>query len=331
MQVLDENGGFLSQVKHPKANVDVSIARWLATYTKVQKPSDRRAPRNATQETYRHALRSFQQFLLDTGTGWDDVTASIIEGWLASLDLAAKSKLAYVGALRSFFKFACRPGECFEHISNPCDHLNIKHIYNSARSNVNHTKALDPGTLNRLLKASKDESVQDYLIVSLLSVLGLRVSELCRLRQKDLKGSSQGCYIQVEGKNGQRELAVPEQLCYLMYQTQESLQIEIYDHDIGELPLISRLNNQFHTRQSIQRVLNRLSRRIGITPYIRPHQLRATSITRAVQANPEALRLIQKRAGHSNLETTQGYITVANETAAERELGQNLADDLLPT
>lgn len=146
---------------------------------------------------------------------------------------------------------------------------------------------------------------RDRAILTLIYSAGLRVSEVCSLKVKDIHRSEQR--ILISGKGG-RERYVP-----LDPTVDEAIQ-EYLQSRTSEIPelFVSKKGGAL-TPRAIQFMVKKYAQKAQIDKNVTPHKLRHTCATHLLQEGAHLVS-IQKLLGHKSLTTTQIYlhITIAD-------------------
>ena len=207
-----------------------------------------------------------------------------------------------ISALRSFYKFLIQTraaeSDPFELVSLPKMKKDLPICLNEGQ-----TAALlqIPWTLERAGKIDRFRALRDALALELLYGAGLRISELCALKWRDI--DSRRNVATVLGKGGKtRFCPYGESAGRLLAAWRESgnsprePDAEILRTAKGA-PLYPRL---------VQRELKIYLQFAGLPLSITPHKLRHGFATHLVNADAD-LRTVQEMLGHSSLSTTQIY------------------------
>lgn len=156
-------------------------------------------------------------------------------------------------------------------------------------------------------------ATRDIAVLELLFATGVRVAELCNLREVDvdfIKGS-----IRVIGK-GNRERIIP--VCShdsidAVRKYYDAFKTEI---SRGKYFFVNRRNSRL-SEQSVRLMIDKYSRAIEIN-HITPHMFRHSIATLLLERGVD-IRYIQILLGHSSIITTQIYVQV-NEEAQRKVL-----------
>ena len=164
-------------------------------------------------------------------------------------------------------------------------------------------KFLSPEDVRKLINATED--IRDRLIVSLLYTTGIRVSELIKIRKEDIDLSKNS--LKVFGKGSK------ERIVFFNNYTKKLLKEYLDKYKFGDRDYIfpGRGSETIHY-VTVERVLNRLKRKAGLSKKVTPHILRHSFATYALSQGMD-IREIQELLGHASLRTTQVYTHVTRE------------------
>jgi site-specific recombinase XerD len=142
---------------------------------------------------------------------------------------------------------------------------------------------------------------RDQVILTLIYSTGLRVSEICALKVRDINFKENR--ILISGKGG-RERYVP-----LDAIVEESLKeyVEVRNSGIAEL-FVSKKGGAL-TPRAIQYMVKKYAKEANIDKEVTPHKLRHTCATHLLQEGAHLVS-IQKLLGHKSLNTTQIYLHI---------------------
>lgn len=156
--------------------------------------------------------------------------------------------------------------------------------------------------LSMLQEADRDDRhLIDAVVAVTLYCAGLRVSELCSLKDRDVRLDAG--QIRVQGKGGKERL-VP--IAPALRPWLESYQRKIRSQKpAGGAFFVNRLGRALN-RQYVFRLIRRLSLEHQLPPTTSPHTLRHSFATSLLKDGAD-LRVIQELLGHSDISTTQIY------------------------
>ena len=160
----------------------------------------------------------------------------------------------------------------------------------------------------RALLAAPDitqpEGIRDRAILGLLYASGLRVSEICDLRLKQL--SLDTGRINIIGKGNK------ERIGFVGREAVEWLRAYLSARAAEACPLvfISQKLRRGLTRQWVWQMVGRYARQAQIQKAVTPHTLRHSFATHLLEGGAD-LRVVQELLGHADISTTQIYTHVS--------------------
>ncbi len=166
---------------------------------------------------------------------------------------------------------------------------------------------LSPEEIITLLQAAPTQ--RDKLLLGLMYATGMRVSEVVRVRWRDVD-FDRGLINVWQGKGRtDRQVTLPTCFESLLTALSKGFNAEdfLFPSESG-----TRRNRHLSPRTA-QRVMERAVRIAGIKKHATPHSLRHSFATHSFE-NGCDIRRIQKLLGHTRLETTTIYVKVAQPT-----------------
>lgn len=156
------------------------------------------------------------------------------------------------------------------------------------------------------------ESVRSIAIVELLFATGIRVSELCNIKIKDID-LDEGL-LRVNGKGSkERFIQICNEEALDALRNYYSLFIEKID-PLGYF-FINRLNSRL-SEQSVRNLVKKYANLASVDKHITPHTFRHTFATLLLEEDVD-IKYIQQMLGHSSIMTTQIYTHVNIEKQKE--------------
>ncbi|MBN1645824.1 tyrosine-type recombinase/integrase [Candidatus Woesearchaeota archaeon] len=137
------------------------------------------------------------------------------------------------------------------------------------------------------------------LMIEILYSSGLRVSELCNLKVKDLEIDKRRLWVR-SGKGRKDRMAILSETAI------QSLDSYIKTNMLFLFPG----KNGTITARNVQIAISGAAKRAGISKRVNPHTLRHSFATHLLESGVD-IRIIQDLLGHSNLQTTQIYTQVS--------------------
>ncbi len=148
--------------------------------------------------------------------------------------------------------------------------------------------------------------IRDRLILELLYGTGIRVSELCNIKVKDIDFKNKS--IIVVGKGNKKRIVLYGDYCNEIL----SKYINIRDNKNNIEYLILSNNGVKISPNSVQKILRDIVNKASIKKNITPHVFRHTFATHLLNEGCDILT-VKELLGHSSLDTTQIYTHVSNE------------------
>ncbi len=223
--------------------------------------------------------------------------------------MTRKTQNYYLIALRTFLKFLARRGVT----SLPADNIEL------AKIGERSIDVISKQELVRLMEApNKEENperrARDKAILELLFSTGLRVSELCSLKndldikQDEFSIRGKGGKVRVVFLSDEAKEAIKEYLS-LRKDMSEAMFVPITDESNK-----GKKRNDMHKgldHRTIERIVKRYATLAGITKKVTPHVIRHCFATDLL-SNGADLRSVQMMLGHANISTTQIYTHVTD-------------------
>jgi len=163
---------------------------------------------------------------------------------------------------------------------------------------------LDEEDQDKLVNACQNH--REKLIIYLLLDTGMRLSELANLKKKNIKWQ-QGV-IEVYGKGGIYGKQSKRRTVPLSPKVRTILEIQIAMDDKEDLIIFSP--------RTIQRMVEKVAERAGITNKVTPHVLRHTFSINAIRKGVN-LRALQEALGHDHISTTEIYLNYSGKNIVE--------------
>ena len=176
-------------------------------------------------------------------------------------------------------------------------------------------KTINSSDVQAILKAAYDEQRKanstytktqcnrDVVVLELLFATGMRVSELCSLKNGDVNLSAH--FIRIMGKGAKEriiQLTNDEVVIALTeYQKRDGILDEFF---------LKNRDGQRLSEQSVRQIINKHVKKANLKMHVTPHMFRHTFATLLLEEDVD-IRYIQKILGHSSITTTQIYTHVS--------------------
>ena len=252
---------------------------------------------------YRRDLEDLDRHLAELGKNFLTATTDDFRLYLQSqtrLGKRTRTVSRRLAAIRVMLRFLGGEGQDRSHVLQQLER---------PKREQSLPKVLSRSQVNQLIGAPNPKSMlfdRDVAILELLYASGLRATELCELKLRDLN-LSVGC-VRVLGK-GMKERVVPlgraasEALARYLSDTRPKL-----EKQACERLFLSRTGKPLE-RIALWMLVEKYGRRSGLLKSISPHTLRHCFATHLLGGGAD-LRVVQELLGHSDINTTQIYTHV---------------------
>jgi integrase/recombinase XerD len=219
-----------------------------------------------------------------------DCTLMDIQLWVITLHCSDNSKRVAVGAIKSLFSFAKQLGVVS---------ANLGVLIKSPKAkNRLAERILTEAEVQLLINSTTNE--RDRTIVRLLYFAGLRVSELCGLKWRDLKARGDGGQITVFGKGDKTRTVLVGAGMW-----REINQLKGYaKHDD---PVFVSAKGGHLCRSMVFHIVKNAAHRALIEGNVSPHWLRHSHASHSLDRGAP-IHLLQKTLGHSSVAITEMYL-----------------------
>ncbi|MFN5866530.1 MAG: site-specific tyrosine recombinase XerD [Candidatus Kapaibacterium sp.] len=251
-------------------------------------------------DSYSSDLLRLGEYLCDRSiVEYSGVTPAVLQAFLQLLTevgLSERSRARYTSSLKGFFSFL----HSTRYLpANPAELLEVP------RARRVLPDALTVSQVEALLESvdlNARSGVRDRSILETLYAGGIRVSELCSLRQRDVLWESE--LIRVFGK-GSKERIVPlgnSALQWLArYQREERVHVA---GDRSADVVYLNLRGGGLSRMSVWNIVHKAAQICGFD--VHPHTFRHSFATHLIEGGAD-LRAVQEMLGHADISTTQIY------------------------
>ncbi len=252
---------------------------------------------------YRRDLESVDEYLTRRGKRLPKARADDLRLYLQDQTRSGRSTRTIarrLAAIRSYLRYQVSEGR---------DVVSILQQLERPKPEKSLPKVLSRAQVNQLISAPNPKSTmfwRDVAILELLYASGLRASELCDLKVRDVN-LQVGC-VRALGK-GMKERIVPvgraasEAIEHYLGQCRPNL-----DRQASDRLFLSRTGKPLE-RIALWMLIEKYGRRSGLLKHISPHVLRHCFATHMLGGGAD-LRVVQELLGHSDISTTQIYTHV---------------------
>jgi integrase/recombinase XerD len=261
--------------------------------------------RHESPHTRRNYRRQAERFLGYARRPLASVTVGDLQDYLATLqDQAPATRANATAALKSLFSFAHEIGYIPFNVGRVMKAPSVKNRLAERILNepdVLRMIALEPKLRNRVL-------------LTLLYGAGLRISEACGLRWRDLAGRDRAAQATVFGKGGKTRVILLSANTWRLVQELRSA-AELDD------PLFpSRKGGGVLDPSGIHRIVKAAAARAGLSPEVSAHWLRHAHASHSLERGAP-IHLVQATLGHALVATTGRYLHARPTDSSARYLG----------
>lgn len=236
--------------------------------------------------------RYAQRFFTSVGNKpLKDVTLMDFQLWEMSLKSSDNSKRVAVGAIKSLFSFAKELGV----ISS-----NLGILVKSPKAkNRLAERILSEEEVHQVINNALN--LRDRTIIRLLYFAGLRVSELCALKWRDLKPRKEGGgQITVFGKGDKTRVVLVGAGVWRDIQ-------ELKDNGTKDDPVFVSGKGGHLCRSMVFHIVKNAAKKAKIEGNVSPHWLRHSHASHSLDRGAP-IHLLQKTLGHSSVAITEKYL-----------------------
>jgi site-specific recombinase XerD len=271
---------------------DGMVALWLGTY--------RRSAH--TRRGYEADVQAFRRFVAKP---LRSVTGTDVIGFADSLlDLSPSTQARRLSAVKSLFALLLRQGlvpvNVAAAIQLPAikDTLLERIMEEEAVQNLLWAAEASP-RFGRLSKRTARFTKRNAALLRVLYGTGMRISEACGLRWRDLTGHDVECFLNVFGKGGKTR---PVRLTKSLWDRLQGLRGNAGPDD----PIFQSRENGPLDPSQVHRIMKTAAKNAKLPPEISVHWLRHAHATHSLQRGCP-VHVLQATLGHASLKTTDRY------------------------
>ena len=249
----------------------------------------RRQQSPATRSVYRRDVSRLTTWSDKTLAETDPLDLERFAEMLAGSGLAPISQGRTLAAVRSFFRFAERVGYC----RNVAAGLELPRT-----EPVLSERIIPQEDVRRMIALEPDE--RNRVLLSVLYAAGLRVSEACGLRWRNLQTRGDAGQIVIHGKGGRtRAVLLPSGVWGQLLGLRATTGLDA--------PVFASRSGKPLERSRVTRIVRDASRRAGIIANVSSHWLRHAHASHALDRGAP-IHLVQATLGHRSVATTSRYL-----------------------
>ena len=244
----------------------------------------------STRSAYEADVRSLVAHL---GSSLGSITIGDLQGWFQTLErLKPASRARKLAAIKSLFSYGHRLGYLQFNVAAP---LLLPKVKDQLGERI-----LDEAGIQRMLQL--EPNARNNALLRFMYAEGVRISELCDLCWRDLKGTKAGAVATVFGKGGKtRTLVIQPKL----WRTLSALRGTAGPDD----PVFRSERGGNLDRSAVHRLVKAAAARAGLSEAVSAHWLRHAHASHSLD-HGAPLHVLKDSLGHASLATTTRYVHV---------------------
>lgn len=262
-----------------------------------------------TVKTYIESLKEFTIFLQEHNYSFLNINKDIAnsyKAYLVSKNYEAKTSSLYLSAVRTFYRYLV---EIKAIAANPFSGIKNPKVIKKLPNFLNHSES------ESLLEMDKEKNIFDIrndFIIEFLYATGLRVSELCNIKMKDISFSEKK--IKVMGKGSKERIVFYKAIDDKLWNDYLCVRDKFLNGTPSDYLLVS-ITGKLTTR-SVEKIVKNYALKKNIKSKVTPHTLRHTFATDLLNEGAD-IRSVGELLGHESLSTTQIYTHVTADRLKE--------------
>ncbi len=261
-----------------------------------------------TIESYRRDLKRYIKFLQDKKIksvekiAQEHITSLMV--LLRDMGLSAKSIVRNLSSIRGFHKFLVVEGYSS---FNPTGALEWPRLWRKLPTVLNFEE------MRKLLSQPSTGDplgLRDKAILEFLYATGVRISELIKIKRKDILPEVE--LVRVIGK-GQKERIIPigKEALKSVQKYLVEVRPQIANQFSEDVLFLNRRGRPL-SRMGLWKILRKYVIQTGIKKKVSPHTIRHSFATHLLEGGAD-LRAVQEMLGHADISTTQIYTHINRE------------------
>jgi site-specific recombinase XerD len=246
-----------------------------------------------------HSQRAYRRDVLDFftwcgGKDLDKITLNDLQQFVNALGYQGYKQATItrkMAALKSLFSFAQKTGLIK---INPCIVLKLQ-----TPKNILPERILSQSQVLTMIALTENE--RDRLLIKFLYATGVRVSEACNLKWRDVQSRDNGtAQVNVFGKGSKsRVVLISAEMWRELQQLKGS-------YNLSD-PVFRSLKKGHLDPSQVNRIVKNAAKRAKIEGNVSPHWLRHSHASHCLEKGAP-IQLVQKSLGHSQITTTERYL-----------------------
>ena len=260
--------------------------------------------KHASRHTRRNYARHIARFLAFVRKPLAEVRLGDVQAFAASLEpLAPATRANAIAAVKSLFAFAQEAGYLRFNVGAAVKGPPVK--------NTLAERILAERDVLRMLALETDR--RDSALLTLLYAGGLRISELCGLKWRDLTARDDAGQITVFGKGGKTRVVLVSEATW-------QLLAELRGEAGPDDPVFRSRKGGHLDPSAVHRIVKVAAERAGLSEEVSAHWLRHGHASHSLDRGAP-IHLVQATLGHASVATTGKYLHARPTDSSARYLG----------
>ena len=309
-----------------------------------------------TIKAYNHHLKLYWQFLQQDQINWTEVGIKDLANFIRWLQSGDQSEIIYfnrheskrtnktinliMAAVSAFYDYHSRSGKVNDlkiykdGVFSGKYKSFLHHITNGKVTNAKVLNLKEPKKIIQTLTKAQVKQVidacnnlRDKFLVCLMYETGMRIGQALGLRHEDIKSSDNQIVIRFRADNeNYARSKTRDDYVVDISSSIISLYTDYFIHEYGEIEsdyvFVNLWDGEIGSPMkygSVITLFNRISKKIGVD--VSPHIFRHTHATQLLRSGWD-MAYIQKRLGHSNIQTTANIYAHLNNDDIKKELSK---------
>ncbi|MCJ2098435.1 tyrosine-type recombinase/integrase [Methylobacterium sp. E-046] len=259
--------------------------------------------RSSSPNTRRNYEREVRQFMASIGKPLGSVRMSDLQDYIVARPGSSATKALTAAALKSLFAFAQEVGFLRFNIGAA---VKVPPIKNTLAERI-------MAEADALLMIRQESVLRNRVLLTVLYGGGLRISEVCGLRWRDLAARDSAGQTTVFGKGGKTRAVL---LSAATWKVLTALRGEAP----AEAPVFLSRKGGALDPSAVHRVVKAAAARAGLPPEVSAHWLRHAHASHSLDRGAP-IHLVQATLGHASVATTGRYLHARPSESSAKFLG----------
>ncbi len=266
--------------------------------------------RSASPNTRRNYERQAARFLAHVGKPLGSVRVGDLQDYLAGLSGSSATVALAASALKSLFAFAQEVGFLRFNIGAA---VKVPPIKNTLAERI-------MSEADALLMVRLEPNLRNRVLLTVLYGGGLRISEVCGLRWRDLVARDEAGQATIFGKGGKTRVVLLSAATWKVLQAlREDASRQVGDLSADAPVFLSRKGGALDP-SAVHRVVKAAASRAGLSADVSAHWLRHAHASHSLDRGAP-IHLVQATLGHASVATTGRYLHARPSESSARFLG----------